>query len=150
MRSRGLERAVVVAVVAVRVMQVAVDQVVDVITVRHRLVPAAGAVLVARLVPFAAMLGRAAAGIAGRHLDHVLVDVVAVRMMQVTVVEIVDVIAMAHRAMPAIGPVLVRVIGVVRLRARGHGWPPWSVGWTTTIMEIGPDDHPSRQWPGLG
>ena len=57
---RLAKRAVVVAVVPVRVVQVTVDEIVDVIAMRHRLVPATGAVLVAGLVPAALMLGRAA------------------------------------------------------------------------------------------
>jgi hypothetical protein len=115
---------VIVAVVAVRVVQMAVDQIVDVVAVRHRLVAATRPVLVPRLVAGAAVIGRAAVGIAGRHLDDVLVDVIAVGMVQVAVVQIVDVVAVANGAMTAVGTVLVRVIGVVRLRARGHRRPP--------------------------
>jgi hypothetical protein len=55
---------VVVAVVAVGVMQVAIDQIVDVVAVRNRLMAAARAVHVAGLVTGAAMVGRAAVGIA--------------------------------------------------------------------------------------
>ena len=50
----------VVAVVAVRVMKVAADAVVCVIAVRNRLMAAAGAVDMARVVPAAAMVRRAA------------------------------------------------------------------------------------------
>jgi hypothetical protein len=100
---------VIVAVVAVRVVQVAVDEVVDVIAMRHRLVPAARPVLMPRLVPLAAMLGCAAVGVLVRHLDHVLVDVIVVRMMQVTVVQVVDVILMANGGVTAIGAVAVRM-----------------------------------------
>ena len=81
----------IVAVAAVRVVQMAVDQIVDVVAVRHRLVAAPGSVLVPRLVPGAAVVRRAAVGIAGRHLDDVLIDVIAMRMVQVAVVQIVDV-----------------------------------------------------------
>jgi hypothetical protein len=51
---------VVVAVVAVRVVQVAVDQIVDVIAMRHRLMTASGAVFMPRFVPAALMLRSAA------------------------------------------------------------------------------------------
>jgi hypothetical protein len=50
---------VIVAVVAVRVMEVAADAVVCVITVRNRLMAAAGAVDMAGLVPAAAMVRHA-------------------------------------------------------------------------------------------
>jgi hypothetical protein len=62
--SRNLDLAVVVAVVAVRVVQVAVHQVIDVVAVRHGLVAAARAVLVALVVLAAGVLRRA--GRAGR------------------------------------------------------------------------------------
>lgn len=52
----------VVAMVAVRVVQVAVDQVVDVVTVRDGFVAATGAMDVAGLVAAAFVLGRAAPG----------------------------------------------------------------------------------------
>lgn len=57
--SRRLQRPVVVAMVAVRVVQVAVDQIVDVITVGHGLVTATRAMLV-RCVMAAAFVGRCA------------------------------------------------------------------------------------------
>ena len=78
-----LDRTMVVAMVAVRVVQVAVDQVVDVVTVRDGFVAATGAMDVAGLVAAAFVLGRAAVGVGGRDRDHVLVDVVAMRMVQV-------------------------------------------------------------------
>ena len=50
----------VVAVIAVRMVQVAFDEVVHMIAVRDRLVPTAGAMLMAGLVATAVMIGRAA------------------------------------------------------------------------------------------
>jgi hypothetical protein len=52
--SREFNRAVVVAVIAVRMVQVAVDEIVDVIPVRHRFMAAPWSVNVARLVTAAA------------------------------------------------------------------------------------------------
>lgn len=104
--------------VSVRMMQMPIDEIVDVIAVRHRVVPASRPVHVPRLVPATTVLRRAAVGIALRHLDHVLVDVILVRVMQMTVVQIVDVIAVPHGGVSAAGPVLVRVIGVVGMGAR--------------------------------
>jgi hypothetical protein len=54
---------VIVAVVAVGVVQVPVDEVVDMVAVWHRLMPTTGAVLVAGLVAVAMMVGSAAIGI---------------------------------------------------------------------------------------
>jgi hypothetical protein len=123
-RSGALERAVIVAVIAVRVMQVAVDEVVDVVAVRHGLVAAAGAMHVARRVPGTAMVGRAPIRVARRDLDHVLIDMILVRVVQVAIVQVVDVPVMADRRVPAVGSVLVRVMGVVRICTSRHGWPP--------------------------
>jgi hypothetical protein len=96
---------VVVAVVAMRMVQVPVDQKVDVIAVRHRLVAAPGPVLVSRLMAFATVLRRAALGVLCRYLDHMLVDMVCVRVMQVPIVQIIDMIAVAHGGMAAARPV---------------------------------------------
>jgi hypothetical protein len=59
------QRPVVVAMVAVRVMQVAAHPVVYVITVRHPLVTAARTVGMARLMTAAAMIGSAAVRVFG-------------------------------------------------------------------------------------
>ena len=83
-----MDRAVVVAVVAVRMVQVAVNEIVNVIAVRYLRMAAVWAVDVARSVTVCQV--NAAVGIRRRHFEYALVDVVAVRMMQVTVVQIVD------------------------------------------------------------
>ena len=48
----------------------------------------------------ALMAGCASVGVRRGHLDAVLVDVVAVHMMQVAVMQVVDVVAMAHGGVP--------------------------------------------------
>ena len=57
------QRTVVVAVVAVRMVKMASDAIIHVVAVRHRLVAAAGAVHMDRVMPAAAMVGSAAVGI---------------------------------------------------------------------------------------
>lgn len=116
----NLNRAVIVAVIAVRMVQVSVYQIVDVVAVRYRLVPAAGAVTVARLVAAAGVIRRAAIGIFAAHFQHVLVNVVAVRMMEVTIVEIINVVAVANRGVPTVFTVRVIVIFVVLQVTAGH------------------------------
>ena len=49
-RPHGVQLAVVVAVAFVRMVQMAGDEIVGMVAVRHRLVPAAGSVLVASLM----------------------------------------------------------------------------------------------------
>jgi len=54
---------VVVAVIAVRVVKMAGNAIIHVVAMRHRLVAAAGAMHMARLMPAAAVVGGAAVGI---------------------------------------------------------------------------------------
>jgi hypothetical protein len=104
---------VIVAVVRVRVVQDAVDEVVGVIAVRHGLVTASRAVLMLRVV--AAGRARAVAGIAGADRDDVLVDMVLVGVVQVAVVQVVDVALVRDRGVPAVGAVDVGVISMDRV-----------------------------------
>jgi hypothetical protein len=96
--------------IAVLVMQAPVDQIVDVVAVRHRFVSAAGAVHVTRLVVGAAVLGIAAVGVAVGDLDHVLVDVICMQVVKVPVVQVVDVVAVLDGDMAAPGTMLVGVV----------------------------------------
>jgi hypothetical protein len=108
---------VVVAVALVRMMEVAVDEEVDVVAVGDGLVAASRAVLVPTVMPAAGVIGRAIGRIRAADLDHVLVDVVAVRMVEVAVVEVVEVVAVCHRRMPAVRAVrmVVTFVNLVRL-----------------------------------
>jgi hypothetical protein len=107
--------------VAVRVVQVAIDEIVDVVAMRHGLVTAPGPVLVSRLMSRTLVLGRASVRVRSGDLDRVLVDVVGMHVMEMAVMEIIDVIAMLDRRVSAAGAVLVRVVGVMWLGTRRHG-----------------------------
>ena len=106
----------VVAVTIVRVVQAAVDQVVDVVAVRHGVVAAALAVEVTATVV------SSVAAVRVQLVDGkpVLVYVVAVRVVQVAVVEEVDVPVVDDLRMAAPGPVDV-VVGVVHVTCVAHG-----------------------------
>lgn len=80
-----LQRAMIVAVVAMRVVQAAIDEVIDMVAMRHGFMPAAGAVNVARFVSAAVLTRRAAVRVRLANLDDVLVHMVAMRVMQVAV-----------------------------------------------------------------
>jgi hypothetical protein len=105
---------------AVRVMQVAVDQIVDMIAVRHGFVTAARPVLVAPRVSAAIMIRRAFVGIAAAYVDRMFVEVVVMRVMEVTVMEIVDMVAVPDRGVAAARPVLVRMVMMDLVLAVGH------------------------------
>jgi len=120
--SGDLQRAVVVAVVAVRMMQMTVHQIVDMVTVRHRFVAAAGPMHMTGAMAGTVMLRRAAVRVGGADGDHVLVDMVAMHVVQMAVVQEIDVAFVPHRGMTALRAVLVVVMGV--LGAAGHRRSP--------------------------
>lgn len=128
--SGDLQRAVVVAVVAVRMMQMTVDQVIDVVAVRHRFVPAARPMHMTGAMASAVMLRRAAVRVGCADDDYVLVDMVAMHVMEVAVMQEIDVAFVAHRGVTALRAVLVVVMGV--LGATGHRRSP-VVGCIRTI-----------------
>src|SRR4051794_480601 len=108
-----LDAAVVVAVVAVGAVQVAVHQVVGVVAVRDRLVAAAGAVAVGRVVGAAGVGGGAGRRVGRVDGQHVLLDPGAGGVVQVAVVQVIDVAVVADGGVPAAGPVLVLVAFVM-------------------------------------
>jgi hypothetical protein len=103
---------VVVAVILVRPVKAAFDQIVDVVVVGYGVVAAAVAVCMRRI---AGNGGGVAARVCGVGCDHVFIDVVAVRMMQVAVVQVVDVVVVTDRGVSAVGSVLVRMTAVVNV-----------------------------------
>jgi hypothetical protein len=101
------------------VMQMPVDNEVDVLSVRKRLMSAANAMLVVDRVSIARVRRRTDVGVRLAHLDRMLVDVAVVGVMKVTVVCVVLVPLMADNRVAATGAVGVRM-NVVRL-VRAHG-----------------------------
>jgi hypothetical protein len=98
---------VVVTVVAVGMVQVAFHQVVDVIAVGNLVVAAVRAVAMTLLMPAAGVVGRAARGVRHRDLQSVVIDVVAMHVAQVAVVQVVRVVVVPDGDMAATRTVLV-------------------------------------------
>jgi hypothetical protein len=90
--------------IAVRMMEMVADEVVDVVAVRNGLVAAGVAVDVAGVVTIG--IGRAVRRVLGIDLDYVLVCVVLVRVMQVTLMQVVDVAFVSDSGVPAAGLML--------------------------------------------
>lgn len=111
----------IVAVVAMRVVQAAIDEVIDMVAMRHGFMSAAGAVDVARFVSAAILTRRAAIRVGLANRDDVLVHMVAMRVMQVAVMQVVHVVPVAHGGMPAARSVFVVVVRVMGGAASGHG-----------------------------
>lgn len=89
----------IVAVITVRVVQMAIDEIVHVVTVPDGLVAASRAVHVIRVVTGAAVFRRAALRVAVTHLEYVLIAMVAMGMVQRAIVQVVDVIAVNNSGM---------------------------------------------------
>lgn len=109
----------VVAVVAVRMVEVAIDQVVDVVAVRNGRMAAVGPMHMAFLVPAAVMGGSAAIGVGGIDLENVLIDVTGVRMVQVAIVQIIHMSVVLDSQVAAARAVLVVVVRVNLAVAHG-------------------------------
>jgi hypothetical protein len=116
--SGGSDRAVVVAVAFVRVMQVAIDEVVDVVSVRDSLVTAADTVSMRLVVRAARVRWRACGRVGAGDGDPVFLYAVAIGVMQVPIVQIVGVAFMQDRRVTAICAVSMRMAFV---RLVGHG-----------------------------
>jgi hypothetical protein len=103
--------------IAVRVVQVIADQIVDMVAVRHGFVAARWTVLVSRVVTGAAMRRRASVRICVTHVDAVLVDMVFVRVMQVPVMQVIDMTIVLDGGVTASLAVLMCVSGMYCVRA---------------------------------
>jgi hypothetical protein len=98
---------VVVAVVAVGVVQVAVDQVIDVVAVRDGRMAAVGAVLMCFIVAAAGVLGSAIGGVGFIDGEGVFLDFAAFDVVQVAVVQVIDVAVVDYAAVATTWAVLV-------------------------------------------
>jgi len=99
----------------VRVMQMSIDDIVDMVAVRNCLMSTLSAVGMARVVSGARMGRRAASRIRLARGENVLVDMSLVEMMQVPVVKIILVAIVFDGLVPAVGPVLMIVSVVYRV-----------------------------------
>ncbi len=110
--SRVAQRAVVVAVTVVDVVKVTVDQVVDVVAVRHGRVAAVRAVHVIGRMPAARVVWRAPGRVRGTDRDRALVDVIAVDSVEMAIVKVVHVAVVLDTSVAAVRAVDVVVVGV--------------------------------------
>lgn len=110
----------IITVIAVRVVQMAGDEIVDVIAMRNRFVAAAGAMNVSSIMSGAAMVGRATIRVPVAHLNPMLVDMIGMRMVKMAIVKIIDMASMPDGNVAAAGSVRVVVVGMMRKVASGH------------------------------
>jgi hypothetical protein len=109
---------------AVSVVEMAVDQVVDMIAMRDGRMATGRCVHVVRGVAGACVVRRAAGGVRSVDRDGAFVDVIAVHHVEVTIMEIVDMATVLNREMAAVGAVLVVVgcVGVVGCHEKSCRW----------------------------
>ncbi len=92
-----------------RMMQVSVHEVIDVVAMRHSFVATVGAMNVVSVV-LSRVIWRAGIRVLVADRDHMLIDVIAVRMMQVPIVQVVHVAVVFDRRVPTALAVLVFVV----------------------------------------
>jgi hypothetical protein len=103
-----LDSAMVIAVIAMHMMQPAINEVISVIPVRQRFVPTCPAMFMACVMPLTGVVAYIRVGRA--HLDAMLVNVVFMNVMQMSIMNVIDVPFMANRRVSATGPMLMRMI----------------------------------------
>lgn len=126
--------------VAMLVVKTTVDQIVYVIAVGNGFMAAAGAVHVGVIMTEGIPDRMATIRICRADLDDMLINVIAMRVMQMTVVKIIDMIAMLDGGMAAAGAMLVIVVFMMREIAICHGYSfltqwcsqAWSIAFATS------------------
>jgi hypothetical protein len=93
--------------VAVRMVQVPVHQVIEMVAVWHCLVTASGPMDVARFMAGATMVRRTSNRVCRGYLDHMFIDVVAFDVLQVTILQVVNVTTVTYGRVTAIRTVRV-------------------------------------------
>lgn len=98
----------VIAVSTVRMMQSAIHKIIDVIAMGNRLMTAIGAVFM--FCVMAASYRITAIRVFLTDLQYMLINVIAMRMVKMTIVQIINMITVSDCRMTAVFPVLVRVV----------------------------------------
>jgi hypothetical protein len=110
----------VIAMTIMWMMKVAIDQIIDMFTVRHSLMPAAGAMYMLLRMPRAPMFGGAILRVDSRYTDHMFINMVVMRMVQVAIVQIIHMTVMHDACMPAFRTVRMGMIFVLWQVTIGH------------------------------
>lgn len=116
------KRTVIVAMVAMLMVQASIDQVIGMVAMRDCLVAATQSMNVAGNMTDVILERAATLGIGCGHFDDMFIDMVPMRMMEVSIMKIIDMITMLHGDMAAACAVLVIVMVVVREIAVAHGF----------------------------
>ena len=118
----------IVAVSAVRMVQMAIYQVINMVAMRHGFVAAVGTVSVRLLMGGAAVVRCAFLRIRLGHLNLMVVHMITVIVMQVAIVKIIGVAVVFHGGVPAVWPMHVAVSPRVLLVSISHCFSPFENG----------------------
>ncbi|MCP9463432.1 MAG: hypothetical protein NNA25_01375 [Nitrospira sp.] len=114
--------------------QMAGNQIVHVVAMRNSLMPARSVMTMVRVMALAAVGRCTADGVVWRHIEAMFIDVVAVQMVEMPVVQIVRVAVMKNGCMATPCPMLMAMLLVNRVLA--HGWTPFVEGWLQVMMGV--------------
>lgn len=106
--SREFQRAMVIAMAIVDMVQPALDQIIGMVSVRHCRMTAVGSMPVFCVMSLCSV--RAFVGVGIAYLNDVLIHMVAMDVVKMAIVQIIGVAGVLHCGVPAIGSVLVVVI----------------------------------------
>jgi len=98
--------------IAVGMMQVAINEIVYVVAVRNRFMTAPWSMHMPWLVACTSMVRDAGIRIRVRHLNRVLVNMIPMGMVQMAIVQVINVTVMLYRRMTAVGAMFVGMIFV--------------------------------------
>jgi hypothetical protein len=92
-----LQWTMVVAMIAVRMVQASIDQIIEVGPMGDSLVAAIWTMLMRCIMPFRRPIGRAAIGVLRCYFDDMLIDATALNVLKVPLIKIIDVVCVANR-----------------------------------------------------
>lgn len=113
-------RAMVVAMIIVRVVKVPLDQVINMVAMRNRLVSTLRPMHMIRSMPRAIVPGRAVLRIRRVYANNMFIDMVFMRIMQMAVMQVVDVAIVHDSGMAAFQPMEMIMIFVLRRVTMAH------------------------------
>ena len=117
---RDSYRSLIIAMVAMRIVEMPVDQVIDMLSMRDCFMAAVRAMHVLPSVSLAPVGRRAAFRIVPRDGEYVLIDMVIMRVMQVSVMQVTNVIIVHDARMAALRAVRMGMIFMLRQVTIAH------------------------------
>jgi hypothetical protein len=112
----------IIAMPIMRVMQMSVHQIIDMITMRNCLMSASESMDMALIMAATRVLSGTRVRIGGAYRNDVLINMALMRMMQVSIMQVVDVAFMHYRPMSAMRAMFMRMVFVNI--AGSHTLPP--------------------------